>query len=79
MRVLPLFVFGVVWEIRDGHFRIVIPSGVEGSAVLWAAERSYSSRLMIDAAYPAPKPLSMFTTVTFDAQEFSIPSSAAMP
>ena len=32
---------------------------------------------MIDATYPAPNPLSMFTTETFDAQEFSIPSSAA--
>jgi hypothetical protein len=27
----------------------------------------------------APNPLSIFTTLTFDAQEFSIPSSAAMP
>ena len=41
--------------------------------------RCYSSRLMIDATYPAPNPLSIFTTVTFDAHEFSIPSSAAIP
>jgi len=31
------------------------------------------------AAYAAPKPLSMFTTVTPDAQLLSIASSAAMP
>ena len=31
------------------------------------------------AAYPAPKPLSMFTTVTPAAQEFNIPSRAAIP
>ena len=39
----------------------------------------YGNRLMIDATYPAPKPLSMFTTETLDAQEFSIPSSADRP
>src|SRR6266480_1246367 len=31
------------------------------------------------ATNPAPKPLSIFTTVTFDAQELSIASSAANP
>src|SRR5919202_6746917 len=31
------------------------------------------------AATAAPKPLSMFTTVTPEAQEFSIPSKAASP
>ena len=36
-------------------------------------------RLIREATYPAPNPLSMFTTLTFDAQEFSIPSSAAKP
>ena len=35
--------------------------------------------LISDATYPAPKPLSIFTTLTFEAQEFIIPSSAAMP
>jgi hypothetical protein len=34
---------------------------------------------MQDATQAAPKPLSMFTTVTFDAQELSIPRSAATP
>ena len=38
---------------------------------------SYASRLMIDATYPAPNPLSMFTTDTFDAQELSIPKQRA--
>src|SRR5439155_458771 len=36
-------------------------------------------RLMRLAAAAAPNPLSMFTTVIPDAQEFSIPSSAAIP
>ena len=36
-------------------------------------------RLSIDAIRPAPNPLSMFTTATPAAQEFSIPSSAATP
>jgi hypothetical protein len=31
------------------------------------------------ATKPAPKPLSMFTTVTFDAHELSIPNNAATP
>jgi hypothetical protein len=37
------------------------------------------SRLMQEATQPAPKPLSMLTTVTFDAQLFNMPSSAATP
>ncbi len=32
-----------------------------------------------EATQAAPNPLSIFTTVTFDAQLFSIPSSAATP
>src|SRR5262249_27464481 len=36
-------------------------------------------RFISAAAKPAPNPLSMFTTVTPDAQELSIASSAAMP
>jgi hypothetical protein len=36
-------------------------------------------RLISEATYPAPKPLSILTTVTLDAQEFIIPSKAAMP
>ena len=34
---------------------------------------------MQDATRAAPKPLSMLTTVTFDAQLFSMPSRAATP
>jgi hypothetical protein len=34
---------------------------------------------MQEATHAAPKPLSIFTTVTFDAQLFSMPSSAATP
>jgi hypothetical protein len=37
------------------------------------------SRLIKEATYPAPNPLSMFTTVTLEAQEFIIPSNAAKP
>jgi len=40
--------------------------------------KSYN-RLISDATYPAPKPLSIFTTLTLEAQEFIIPSSAATP
>ncbi len=40
--------------------------------------KSYSRFIKL-AAYPAPKPLSMFTTVTLLAQLLSIPSSAAKP
>ena len=36
-------------------------------------------RLIIAASWPAPKPLSMLTTATPAAHEFSIDSSAAMP
>src|SRR6266849_7259155 len=36
--------------------------------------------LLINAAtYPAPNPLSIFTTLTFEAHEFIIPNSAASP
>ncbi len=34
---------------------------------------------MQEATQAAPKPLSMFTTVTLEAQEFSMPRSAATP
>jgi len=37
------------------------------------------NRLMQEATHAAPKPLSMLTTVTFEAQLFSMPSSAATP
>ena len=36
-------------------------------------------RFINDATYPAPKPLSMFTTLTLEAHEFIIPSKAATP
>lgn len=34
---------------------------------------------MQEATQAAPKPLSMLTTVTLEAQEFSMPRSAATP
>src|ERR1700675_2994336 len=37
------------------------------------------SRLITLATHPAPNPLSMFTTLTFEAQLFSIPNSAVSP
>jgi hypothetical protein len=36
-------------------------------------------RLMQEATQAAPKPLSMLTTVTLEAQELSMPRSAATP
>ena len=36
-------------------------------------------RLIIDAIYPAPNPLSMLTTATFELQLFSIANSAVKP
>jgi hypothetical protein len=36
-------------------------------------------RLMQEATHAAPKPLSILTTVTLEAQEFSIPNNAATP
>jgi hypothetical protein len=44
-----------------------------------AAARAIYKRLIMEATYPAPNPLSMLTTLTLDAHEFSIPSSAARP
>src|SRR5205814_4879563 len=50
-----------------------------------SCRRSLASRTACDwraisaATKPAPKPLSMFTTVTFAAQEFSIARRAAIP
>jgi hypothetical protein len=42
--------------------------------------RSRATRCAINpATYPPLKPASMFTTVTFEAQLFSIPSNAATP
>jgi hypothetical protein len=41
--------------------------------------RGTYSRLINEATYPAPNPLSMFTTLTFDAHEFIMPSNAARP
>ena len=41
--------------------------------------RTQGRRLMSDATYPAPNPLSIFTTLTLEAHEFSMPSSAAIP
>jgi hypothetical protein len=44
-----------------------------------AEDEAAASALMPLAAYPAPKPLSMFTTVNPLAQELSIPKSAVRP
>src|ERR1051325_7525058 len=51
---------------------------IVGEALLGRRSCAYS-RLIRLATYPAPKPLSIFTTVTLLAQLFSIPSSAASP
>jgi len=60
-------------------------SGQQRSRELYLTRRTNSrhesnhNRLINDATYPAPKPLSMLTTLTFDAQEFIIPSRAVKP
>ena len=41
--------------------------------------RLFQSRLIMLAIYPAPNPLSMFTTATLGEQLFIIPRSAARP
>jgi hypothetical protein len=72
-------------EAGGGQDRRVGGPGTEGrGAGVEAGRRGGDGqrggrRLMRDAAAAAPKPLSMFTTVTPEAQELSIPSSAAMP
>src|SRR5215469_10865505 len=54
-------------------FQSVKLEGIKGEV----HERHY--RLIRLATTPAPKPLSMLTTVTLEAQLLSIPSSAAIP
>ena len=49
---------------------------VSGSRATWKLSHL---RLISAATYPAPNPLSMFTTLTFEAQEFIMPSRAASP
>ena len=41
--------------------------------------RTRYNRLIIEAKYPAPNPLSIFTTAVLGEQEFNIPSNAATP
>src|SRR5215217_8661919 len=52
--------------------------GGENTQLLVYSTGTVQRRLMRLATNPAPKPLSIFTTVTFDAQEFNIPSNAAI-
>ena len=54
------------------------PTGTK-LAVLPTSTKRYDRWLIRDAAAAAPNPLSMFTTVTPDAQELSIASSADTP
>ena len=49
------------------------------SAAVVTLHGSIYTRFIRLAANPAPKPLSMLTTVTPAAQELSMPKSAAMP
>ena len=45
----------------------------------WGFSADYLLRFIKLATKPAPKPLSIFTTVTFEAHELSMPSNAASP
>jgi hypothetical protein len=40
---------------------------------------SRQARFIIEAIHPAPKPLSIFTTATFELQELSIANKAVSP
>ena len=60
----------VTWPQQPGDF-----AGVDFAHVVEARYR----RLIVLARNPAPKPLSMFTTATPEAQLFNMPSNAATP
>ena len=66
--------------VVGNHSKIVINVLFNfGNYPILAILAIHQSRLIIEATYPAPKPLSIFTTLTFEAQEFSMPNSAARP
>ena len=52
---------------------------IAGGAARQSLRSASAMRLMLAAMYPAPKPLSMFTTATPPAQLFSIARSGARP
>ncbi len=81
---------GTVSAVPLLRARVAIPGHVgtglrpvqaeRSSAVVFEGSRGQGySRLIKAATYPAPNPLSIFTTLTLDAQEFIIPKSAASP
>lgn len=69
------------YESSDPSRVTVVPSGAVLDRPLPSDNLQLPpfQRLIKLATNPAPKPLSMLTTVTFEAHEFSIPSSAAIP
>ena len=69
-----LFVGGITTS-HVGAGALTCPAGQKPGKFL----RRLYSRLIRAATYPAPNPLSIFTTLTFEAQEFIIPKSAASP
>ena len=60
---------------KRGVMKVVLRNDQPGDQGLVKLYR----RLIHEATQAAPKPLSILTTVTFEAQEFSIPSNAATP
>jgi hypothetical protein len=66
---------------RRGGFQGGTPVQVahSGFTKITLADYSLLRRLIRLATNPAPNPLSIFTTVTFEAHELSIPSNAASP
>jgi len=69
-------------QIDEGGHRHVSGDARAGLEVqVQATQRLHESRFRfnIAAIWPAPKPLSMFTTAMPAAQELSIPSKAAKP
>src|ERR1051325_3593963 len=64
--------------LHPSSFILAFPSLLISFPAIYSGGSS-QRRLIRLATKPAPNPLSIFTTVTFDAHELSIPSSAAKP
>ena len=78
----PLQLLKVDSEVQEGpekHIAADPAKNIEIENIHQARSFREASWLIWLAAYPAPKPLSMFTTVTPLPQLFSIPRRAASP
>src|SRR5215212_3201182 len=64
------------WRPAKARSELIVNAGSE--RVVYSTG-TVQRRLMRLATNPAPKPLSIFTTVTFEEHEFNIPRRAATP